>query len=192
MIILRLFTWLKAIVLVCLLVVAAGYYLYSSDWFQKKYIYPFPQRSIVFHYALKNEVDPFLVAGIIRTESKFVPKAYSPKGAVGLMQIMPETGKWVAEQINYPNFTQASLAEPELNIRIGTWYLASLKKEFHDNEILVLAAYNAGRGNVKQWMRQYGWTDDFKDIEQIPFNETRNYVKKVIIAKKRYIELYGR
>jgi soluble lytic murein transglycosylase len=189
---LRIPNWLKVFALVLVLAAAAGYTLYNSDWFQRKYVYPFPQRATIYRYAVQNELDPFLVAGVIRTESKFLPAARSPKGALGLMQIMPETGQWVAGQLDFANFSPSMLTDPETNIRIGTWYLASLRKEFHDNEVLVLAAYNGGRGNVKQWMQKYGWADDFKDIEKIPFRETRDYVKKVICAKQRYIELYGR
>jgi soluble lytic murein transglycosylase len=191
-IILRIFSWLKTLVALLVFVVAASYLIYSSDWFQKKFIYPFPYREIVFKYAEANDIDPFLVAAVIRTESKFVPQAKSSKGAIGLMQMMPETGQWVANQTEYDNFTAASLNDPDISIRFGTWYLASLKKEFRNNEVLMLAAYNGGRGNVKQWMSQYGWTASFKDIDQIPFKETREYVKKVQQARMRYRDLYGR
>lgn len=132
-----------------------------------------------------------MVAAVIRTESKFVSQARSPKGATGLMQMMPETAKWVAEQTDDSDFTLRDLENPEVSIRLGTWYLSSLRKEFNNNEILVLAAYNGGRGNVKQWMRQYGWTMSFKDISQIPFEETREYVGKVLRSKQRYKELYS-
>jgi soluble lytic murein transglycosylase len=189
---LRIFTWLKLLALTLVLTVAASYFLYNSDWFQRKFLYPFPHRETVYRYALERSLDPHLVAGMIRTESKFIPTARSPKGAVGLMQIMPETGYWVAEQLNTANFTEAMLTDPELSIRFGTWYMASLKKDFRDNEILALAAYNGGQGNVRQWMRQYGWTADFRDVDKIPFPETREYVKRVLRAKDKYRDLYGR
>jgi soluble lytic murein transglycosylase len=146
----------------------------------------------VYEYAVKNEIDPFLVAGVIRTESKFVPLARSPKGALGLMQMMPETARWVAEQQENPDFVMNDLENPEISIRMGTWYLASLKHEFKNNEVLTLAAYNGGRGNVRQWMRQYDWSMSFQETEQIPFGETRDYVGKVLRNKQRYQELYGR
>ena len=107
------------------------------------------------------------------------------------MQMMPETAKWVAEQTDFEDFTLNYLEDPEVSIRLGTWYLASLKKEFNNNEVLVLAAYNGGRGNVKQWMRQYGWTMSFRDINQIPYQETREYVGKVLRSKQQYRELYS-
>ncbi len=175
-----------------LLLAAAGFAVYNSEWFQKKYFYPFPYQAKVFQYAVAYEVDPFLVAAVIRTESKFIAVARSPKGAMGLMQMMPETGRWVAEQVGKEDFTPEMLNDPEVSIPFGVWYLASLKKEFKGNEILMLAAYNGGRGNVSQWMRQMGWGAGFREIEKIPFKETREYVGKVLNARSRYRELYGR
>ncbi|MCE5287507.1 MAG: lytic transglycosylase domain-containing protein [Pelosinus sp.] len=173
-----------AIVTIC------GYTLYSSIWFQKKYVYPFPYKEIIYRYALENEVDPILVISVMRTESKFASSAKSPKGAAGLMQMMPETASWVAQQMDYADFSVEQLNDPEVSIRLGTWYLASLKKEFKDNEVLMLAGYNGGRGNVKQWMRQYEWPASFTAIDQIPFKETREYVGKVLMNKQHYLELY--
>jgi len=183
---------MKVLGSIILTVVVISYGIYSTDWFQKKYLYPFPYRDIVYRYALEKELDPFLVAGVIRTESKFNTQARSPKGAVGLMQMMPETAKWVAEQMEEYDFDISELENPEVNIPMGTWYLSSLKKEFQGNEVLLLAAYNGGRGNVKQWMGRYNWNMSFADVEQIPFPETRAYVYRVLESKKRYQELYGR
>jgi soluble lytic murein transglycosylase len=185
-------TWMKVLVGGIVVMVMAGYTVYNSDWFQKKFIYPFPYQDIVYRYSLENKLDPFLVAGVIRTESKFTENAISPKGAKGLMQMMPETAFWVAEQMHKRDFTLKDLENPKTSISMGTWYLASLNKEFKGNEILMLAAYNGGRGNVKQWMRNYHWTMDFKNINQIPFKETRAYAVKVLNSKRRYRELYGR
>jgi len=189
---LRCLTWLKALAVLVTLAAVTGYLTYNSEWFQKKYIYPFPHQEIIYHYALQNQVDPFLTAAVIKAESKFVSNAKSIKGAVGLMQMMPETARWVAEQSDYKGFYDGQLYDPEVSICFGTWYLASLKNEFNNNEVLVLAAYNGGRGNVKQWMKQYGWSDDFYQIEEIPFKETRDYVRKVLEARLRYQMLYGK
>jgi len=165
--------------------------VYECSWFQKKFVYPFPYQETVYRQAIENEIDPFLIAGVIRTESRFMPAARSPKGAIGLMQIMPETAIWVAGQLGFENFDVSQLQDPETNIRFGTWYLALLHREFYGNETLALAAYNGGCGNVRQWMRQYNWTSSFSDINQIPFRETREYVAKVQKSKQRYQELYG-
>lgn len=187
----RKLTRMKILVFGLLFLMVCAYLGYNSDWFQKKFLYPFPYQELVTKYAAKNNLDPYLVAAVIRTESKFVSQARSPKGATGLMQMMPETAKWVAEQTEFDDFALTDLEDPEVSIRLGTWYLASLKKEFNNNEFLVLAAYNGGRGNVKQWMRQYGWTMSFNDINQIPFQETREYVGKVLRSKQHYRELYS-
>jgi soluble lytic murein transglycosylase len=182
---------LAVLVLFVALAAAAAFIVYHSDWFQKEYFYPFPYKDKVFRYGLANEVDPFLIAAVIRTESKFVAVARSPKGAMGLMQMMPETARWVAEQVGQEDFREAMLNDPETSIRFGAWYLASLQKEFAGNEILVLAAYNGGRGNVSQWIRQFGWGKSFRDTDRIPYKETREYVKKVLSARDRYRQLYG-
>lgn len=184
-------TWMKILV-IGMVAAVAGYVVYQSDWFQKKYIYPFPYQGLVYQYALENNLDPFLVAAVIRTESKFRPGARSPKGAMGLMQMMPDTAKWVAEQNEIHSFTLEQLEQPDVSIKMGTWYLSSLQQEFKHNELLMLSAYNGGRGNVKQWMRQYGWNMQFTDIQQIPFKETREYAVKVLRSKQRYQELYGK
>ncbi|QJW46652.1 lytic transglycosylase domain-containing protein [bacterium BFN5] len=188
----RILAWMKILVMCLVILIVGAYAGFNSDWFQKKYLYPYPYRDIIYRYALERDLDPLLVVGIIRTESKFIPQARSPKGAVGLMQLMPETAQWIASQIEYSDFKLSDLEDPEVNIRFGTWYLQSLKKEFKGNEVLMLAAYNGGRGNVKQWMQRYGWGIGFKDFEQIPFKETKEYVGRVLRSKQRYQDLYGR
>ena len=103
-------------------------------------------------YAAIYNVDSNLTAAVIKSESKFKHTATSHRGAVGLMQLMPETAEWIAEQLNDKSYSVEGLHEPDRNIRYGTWYLAELEREFQGNDILALAAYNAGRGNVKAWM----------------------------------------
>jgi soluble lytic murein transglycosylase len=184
--------WFKLMTVLLVISGLIGYFFYNTDWFQKKYLYPFPYQEIIYHYATEHNVSPYLVVAVIRTESKFNPVARSPKGAVGLMQLMPETAQWIAGQLEYNDYDAKVLRDPETNIRFGTWYLASLKREFGGNKALYLAAYNGGRGNVAQWKKQYGWSDSFQEIEKIPFRETREYVTKVLRNEKRYQELYGR
>lgn len=187
----RIFTWIKVLVLNLTVILILGYSIYNTDWFQKEYLYPFPYKDIIYKYALENEIDPYLIIGVIKAESKFIPAARSPKGAVGLMQLMPETAVWIAEKVEYEQFTVQALDDPDINVQFGSWYLASLKKEFEGNEVLMLAAYNGGRGNVKQWMRQYDWSLSFTDIDKLPFPETREYVGKVLKNRDKYQSLYG-
>ena len=141
-------------------------------------------------YAKLYHVDSNLTAAVIKNESKFRQTVHSHRGAVGLMQLMPDTAEWVARQLGDQGYSEESLHDPDRNIRYGTWYLSELQREFHGNDILALAAYNAGRGNVHEWIQNNGWTDHFSDIDAIPFRETRDYVRQVLADQKKYRELY--
>ena len=167
------------------------FFAMQSESMQRQYIYPYPYRSIVEHYAAKYKVDSSLVAGMILSESKFQSGAKSHRGAVGLMQLMPETALWISEQIDDKEYNPGELHEPQKNIEYGTWYIASLEKEFEGNEVLALAAYNAGRGNVHDWMEENHWGMDFREVSAIPYEETRVYVMSVLKNRQKYWELYG-
>ena len=123
-------------------------------------------------------------------ESKFNEDAFSHRGASGLMQIMPETGEWIAGEMGIENFTPDQLTNVQTNIKMGTWYLAYLLHEYDGNKVLALAAYNAGRGHVDSWMEEYGWEKNFSEIEKIPFTETREYVKIILLNEQQYKHLY--
>lgn len=181
---------IRNIFLLSLLTMIIVYTVWQNEDFQRKYIYPYPFKEKVEYYADRYNVDSDLVAGVILAESKFNQEATSNYGAKGIMQIMPETALWIAKQIEDDSFTVEKLYIPDTNIKYGTWYLSELQEEFEGNEILMLAAYNAGRGNVHDWMKKYHWNMDFKDYEKIPFPETREYVKKVLNNKQEYNRLY--
>lgn len=181
--------WKK--ICICIVILAGiGYGIWHDEDFQRKYIYPYPYRQFIEYYADRYQMDECLVAGVALAESKFEPTAQSVHGAQGIMQIMPETAAWIAYQIEDDNFLADEMYEPEKNIKYGTWYLASLNEEFFGNKVLVLAAYNAGRGNVHEWMEKYGWDENFSDYKQIPFPETREYVQKVLKYERKYKLLY--
>lgn len=136
-------------------------------------------------------VDPYLVAAVIRAESGFRPRAESPRGARGLMQIMPSTGAWIARQMGRPPLEPEELFDPEVNIAIGTWYLAHLHHQFDSEPVAVLAAYNAGQGNVRRWMSAgQGQMQATLELEDIPFPETRVYVERVMEYRETYARLY--
>ncbi len=168
------------------------FFLTQREDVQKSYLYPYPYKEITESYAAAYRVDSSLVASVIMNESKFKNDVHSHRGAIGLMQLMPETARWIAGQLEDPDFSLEKLHEPDTNIRYGTWYLSSLKKEFAGNEVLMLAAYNAGRGNVHEWMDTYGWSLDFSAVDEIPYDETRAYVASVLKNKKKYEALYGK
>lgn len=152
--------------------------------------YPQPNRDIVFSEAYASKVDPYLVFAIIRAESKFQTAAESPAGARGLMQIMPETAAWIAEQQGITDYSTIDLHDPRDNIQLGCWYLSDLIEEFNGNLPLVAAAYNAGRGTVSKWVSTGQWTGDPDQLDHIPFEETRQYVKNVLKNYEAYQEIY--
>lgn len=159
---------------------------------EKKYFYPYPYEEVVEKYAQQYNLDNSLVAAIILAESRFSPNVKSHRGAIGLMQIMPETGTWIAKNIDDKNYKTQELFDPDTNIHYGVWYLSFLMKEFNGNEILAVAAYNAGHGQIETWQKQYKWGSRFSDYKQIPFQETRDYVHKVLDNKESYQKLYSK
>lgn len=156
----------------------------------RHYAYPLEFSEHIHKEAKENNVSFSLVAGVILAESKFDKDAKSDRGALGLMQVMPETAYWIAEQRQDKHFKEEDLLDPKVNISYGSWYLSHLLEEFGGNPVLALAAYNAGRGNVSEWMEQYGWDKKFNDIDAIPFEETRIYVKRVEENRRHYESLY--
>ena len=185
---------IKKILAICSALVTI-YFLISTPAIQKKFLYPFPYRSTLENYSSRWKVDKFLAVAVMKVESNFSEEAHSQSGAVGLMQIMPETAAWIAYQLGEPPEEVAddikNLRDPETNIRYGTWYLAELKDEFKGNDVLALAAYNAGRGNVHDWIEKNNWSENFSDVNKIPYAETRDYVKRVLHCREKYFELYG-
>lgn len=180
----------KKLLLMILVLASLSYFVWQNEDFQRKYLYPYDYQDTINFYADRYEVDRNLVASVILAESKFRQDATSVHGARGLMQIMPETGRWIATQIEDDSFSVDKLYNVNMNIKYGTWYLSELQTEFEGNEVLALAAYNAGRGNVYEWMEKYHWDINFKDYTKIPFPETREYVKRVLENKKHYNKLY--
>ncbi len=156
----------------------------------QKIFYPYPYRATVEKYSRQYGVDPLLVAAVIREESRFLPKSESHKGARGLMQLMPATARWIAQSLGDKNYKDEDLVVPDKNIQYGTWYLANLQKEFNNDLTLALAAYNGGSGHVKEWIEQRQLELENIRQEDIPFQETREYVGRVLKSYAKYIKLY--
>lgn len=154
-------------------------------YFFKMY-YPVKYSEEIEKYAKENRLDPNLVRGLILQESYYNPKAKSRVGATGLMQIMPATAKDHAQRVGV---SASNLSNPKVNIAIGTYHLRMLVDMFRGNVTLAIASYNAGQGNVLKWKRAAPSkpTDEF--VEAIPFQETRNYVKRVTMLKSTYARL---
>ena len=153
--------------------------------------YPFPYAGIVENAAAAYELDPLLLAAIMRTESRYNPEAVSPRGARGLMQIMPDTATWAAENIPLPDFGLDELGDPTVNVTIAAWYFRFLLDHFHGRVAVSLAAYNAGPGTVQGWLETGVWSGALREVEAIPYGETREYVRRVVQAYRLYRRLYS-
>ncbi len=155
-----------------------------------KISYPDDFKTLVLKYSSENNIDPYLVFGIIKRESKFMHKAESSKGARGLMQLTKATAEWIAEFSGMESFYYKDIFEPSVNIRLGCAYFAHLLDVYSGNIPLALCAYNAGLGNVNSWLSDGTLSKDNFDAEKIPFEETRKYVKDVMEYAKVYKQLY--
>jgi len=153
-------------------------------------LYPFGWRAEVFQAAERYGLDPYLVAAVVREESSYYPQAVSRAGARGLMQLMPATAQPMATVRGWAFRDGTLLDDPAANIQMGTSFLASLVREFTDPRV-ALAAYNAGPGNARKWWKARRGDDVDVWVEQIPFDETRNYVKKVTLSWEEYRRVYG-
>lgn len=155
-----------------------------------KKIYPIKYSEYVYKYSEEYGVDPLLIFAIIKAESNFNPNVVSSSQAIGLMQLMDTTAEELARKLDVPFTKKSSLYNPELNIRLGTKYFSDLLKEYNQNTLLALTAYNAGKGTLKRWMDQGTINEDGSNIENIPYKETNNYVRKIVRDYKIYQELY--
>lgn len=132
-------------------------------------------------------LDPYLVAAVAKTESSFDPEAVSPVGAVGLMQLMPATAQWITGLGIWRGADEPVLTDPADNLELGACYLAYLFEKYDGGQRAALAAYNAGPGNVDEWIEEAGGREEF-GLADIPFKETRDFVRRV----ERYRFLYER
>ena len=152
----------------------------EPEWYQRVR-YPLRYEGIVLAHARNYDLPPTLLAAVIYTESKFDAGARSDAGAVGLMQLLPETARGIAVRTGGGGFVVSDLLDPEINVRYGSWYLRNLLDRYDDVRT-ALAAYHAGQGNVDAWRRAG---------VGIRFAETRAYVDSVLDAERVYGEAYA-
>lgn len=166
--------------------------------------YPVFFREEVFDCAAQNGLSPYLVLAVVRVESGFDPTATSPRGARGLMQVMPDTGRWAAGIMRIEPFSPGSLYDPYTNLRVGCWYLSYLLRRYEGDLVLALAAYNSGPARVDAWREELaregggegggggegeGRTADDR-VRAIPYGETRRFVSRVMRDFSRYRAIY--
>jgi len=169
------------------MVCAAAAVMFASHMINR--YYPLQHFDIINTYAQENGVAPELIYAVILAESGFNERAVSRAGASGLMQIIESTAYWIADRIEMDDFEYSEqIFAPEINIRMGSYYLGMLKKQYGDTE-LALSAYNAGRGNVDKWLGNPDYSSDGKTLDVIPFPETREYVRRVADSQKVYAVL---
>jgi soluble lytic murein transglycosylase len=153
-------------------------------------IFPVDHWDLIRRHAAAHQLDPYLMAALIAQESTFQADIRSSANAWGLMQIIPSTGRRYAQRLRIRPFSTWRLTEPEVNVRIGMTYFAELLRQFGD-PAPALAAYNAGENRVARWLAERPGIDRDEFIDDIPFPETQNYVKRVLGTAEDYRLLYG-
>ena len=161
--------------------VAVWVVISQPEWYER-IRYPLRYEMIVRTHARNYDLPPALLAAVIYTESKFDASARSNAGAVGLMQLLPDTAQGISVRTGGHGFVLSDLLDPEINVRYGAWYLRHLLDRYDDDLPTALAAYHAGQGNVDAWRREG---------VGIQFPETRTYVKRVLHAENVYASAYA-
>ncbi len=151
-------------------------------------LYPFPFSGLILGWAQQRKLNPLLVTALVRQESRFQADISSAVGAMGLMQVMPDTAAWIAEQTGDKAYT---LNAPEDNVKLGTWYLDYTHREYSDNSLFAVASYNAGPGSVDGWIKKANFTSADEFVEKIPYPETKGYVESVFGGYWNYLRLYN-
>lgn len=175
---------LKIIIIIILLIITIP----ASAAAIARLVYPVKHVSLIAENSERFGVDPYLITAVIYVESGFEEESLSNAGAVGLMQIMPETATWISKKTG-KNIEAGALKQPDNNIAFGTWYYSWLYKKYK-SETLALAAYNSGHKNIDLWRDKGGVITDEDFVRDIPFKETKDYVIKVQKVKERYKLLY--
>lgn len=179
---------LKKIIKIFLLVLMI--LLVSNYKMVLKNVFPNGYEEHVEKYSKEYNLDKNLVYSIIKVESNFNQNAVSRKGASGLMQITPDTSKYIGKLLGIKDSSSVEIFDVETNIRFGCFYFSKLYKDFGGDLDCALAAYNGGEGNLRKWLNIYTDENGKLDVEKIPFEETRNYIKKVKKIYSIYKYLY--
>jgi soluble lytic murein transglycosylase len=178
--------------LALLLAAAALYYAFFFPRDVKKIAYPLSYREEIEFYAQAYGLDPARVAAVVYCESSFRPQAVSSAGARGLMQIMPETGGWIASKLDEADaYADDRLFEIDLNIRYGCWYIRYLDQRFDADLTKATAAYHAGGSRVDEWLTDQEYSEDGVTLAYIPYDSTREYVLRVKTAYDHYKEIFS-
>ena len=179
----------RKIILSILIIIALLLVVFGLKSVILRIIYQKDYSEYVYKYSEENDIDPLLTYAIIKAESNFKQNVESKSGAIGLMQLMPDTAKEIAENLG-EELTIEELYDAEKNIMIGTKYYSTLIKKYDGHIELALAAYNAGIGNVDNWINDGILKEDGSNVEDIPYKETNMYVRKILRDYEIYQNLY--
>jgi soluble lytic murein transglycosylase len=182
---------LGTIVSVALLALFVGLMVSEVNHAVSRLGLPLSDEGVIRAQAAEKHLDPALIAAVIYAESKFEPRR-SSAGAEGLMQILPATAYFLAHLSGGSRFTESDLATPRINVAYGSYYLRYLLNHYNGNEMLAVAAYNAGLANVDGWVAEANSAGKHLTVEAIPFPETRAYVERVLQAQREYRAKYSR
>lgn len=179
--------WLIVMIVLLIVLVVLAFVITDKMQYQ---INPMKYQDLIQKYAHEYELDPYLVAAVIKVESNYRADAVSNRGAMGLMQVMPDTGAWIAPKIGMDGFENEMLLEPEVNIRLGCWYLKYLYDRFDGKMDAILCGYNAGHNATERWLQNPDYSSDGKTFDKIPASDAQKYVDKVNAAYETYQRLY--
>jgi len=182
---------LATIAAVAIGVLATAFAVSRIDTAVRKLALPLNHAEVIREQAAKKHINPALIAAVIYAESKFDPRP-STAGAEGLMQILPDTARFIAHLSGGTRFVASDLATPSINVAYGSYYLRYLLDHYDGDEMLALAAYNAGLANVDSWVAHAGAAGRRLTMDAIPFTETRAYVRRVLDAQRAYRLTYPR
>ena len=182
---------LATIAAIAVTVLVVGLVVSMLQQAERNLALPLSDASIIREQAAQKRLDPALIAAVIYAETKFDPRP-SPAGAQGLMQILPTTAYYLAQLSGGTSFTASELASPSVNVAYGSYYLRYLLEHYDGNEMLAVAAYNAGLTNVDEWVARARAEDTHLSAEAIPFPQTREYVHRVLSAQAAYRATYPR
>ncbi len=180
-----------AVVVIALVVALVALLTPRVDHAVHELALPLSDAGVIREQAAAKHLDPALIAAVIYAETKFDPRT-SPAGAEGLMQIEPATAEFLARLSGGYRFTRSDLGTPAINVAYGSYYLRYLLDHYAGDEMLAVAAYNAGLANVDRWVARAGTEGKRLTVDEIPFGETRAYVRRVLQAQREYRALYGR
>jgi soluble lytic murein transglycosylase len=181
---------LLLVLLAGLAVAALAVHRSMPTWYARLW-YPLEYEQTIVDQSQRHGLDPALVASVIYRESRFTPDSRSSKGAVGLMQVLPDTARFIAAQANRPSPSPDRLEEPDVNIAYGTWYLRYLLDR-HGSVASALAAYNAGEATLAAWESEASVAGrSFRVPDDVPYPETRGFVRGVLESQSIYRRVYG-